>query len=291
VRTEAYAKINLSLEVLAGREDGFHQVATVLQTVDLADILYFEPAIGLTVGCSIPELSGERNLVLAAARALQELSGWRSGVKIYIDKYIPVAMGLGGGSSDAAATLVSLNRYWRLGLSTGELEAIGRGLGSDVPFFIRGGTALGEGRGDVLKTLKPLGQQWLVLVCQPSQLADKTSLLYSKLERNDYTSGLVSHILAEAIDRGSFAHNMLFNVFEQVALRTYDELSQVMDDMIWAGADSVQLSGTGPALYTLVPDRYQGCSIRDQLMKKGHSTYLLQTIGVSPDLTLTLGSN
>ena len=291
MRTEAYAKINLSLEVLARREDGFHQVATVLQTVDLADILYLEPAIELTVGCSMPELSGDRNLVLAAARTLQELSGCRSGAKIYIDKHIPVAMGLGGGSSDAAATLVSLNRYWRLGLSSGELEAIGRSLGSDVPFFIRGGTALGKGRGDALKMLKPLSQQWLVLVCQPSQLKDKTALLYSKLERNDYTSGRVSCILAAAIDRGAFAHDMLFNVFEQVAFRTYDDLSQVMDDMIWAGADLVHLSGTGPALYTLVPDRYQGCSIRDQLMKKGHSAYLVQTIGISPDLTLTAESN
>ena len=135
----AYAKVNLSLEVLGPRSDGYHQVITVLQTVDLFDRLSFEPGDQIAVECSRPSLSGEANLAWRAAAALQDNvpNGAQLGAAININKGIPLAMGLGGGSSDAAATLVALDRLWRLDLPLEDLEDIGRGLGADVPFFIR----------------------------------------------------------------------------------------------------------------------------------------------------------
>ena len=291
MRAKACAKINLSLEVLGRRVDGYHQVTTVLQTVDLADRLYFEPAPGLTVECSQPELSGEGNLAHKAARALKEAAGCRGGAWIRVDKRIPVAMGLGGGSSDAAATLVALNRLWGLGLAVQELEELGRRLGADVPFFVRGGTSLGEGRGDVLRSLRPLARRWLVLVCPQMSVEGKTSRLYSMLGRDSYTDGRVTRALTDAIDQGRFSSDLSFNVFEQVAFDAYSGLDRVMRDTIQAGATFVHLSGTGPALYALASGEAEGLRIRDRLVSGGHRAWLLQTTGASSHLTPASMSN
>ena len=137
----AYAKVNLTLEVLGRREDGYHEVATVLQTVSLYDRLTFAPDSDIRVECSISALSNPDNLAWRAAVALKEATGYASGARITIEKGIPEAMGLGGGSSDAAAALVALNRLWGLGLTAADLEDMGRALGVDVPFLVGGGTA------------------------------------------------------------------------------------------------------------------------------------------------------
>ena len=150
----AYAKVNLTLEVLGRRDDGYHDVATVLQTVSLYDRLTFAPDSEIRVECSISALSNPDNLAWRAAVALKEATGYAGGARITIEKGIPEAMGLGGGSSDAAATLVALNRLWGLGLTAADLEDVGRNLGADVPFLVGGGTAMGTGKGDYLKRLR-----------------------------------------------------------------------------------------------------------------------------------------
>ena len=165
----AYAKVNLTLEVLGRRDDGYHDVATVLQTVSLYDRLTFAPDSEIRVECSISALSNPDNLAWRAAVALKEATGYAGGARITIEKGIPEAMGLGGGSSDAAATLVALNRLWGLGLTAADLEDVGRNLGADVPFLVGGGTAMGTGKGDYLKRLPPLPRQWLVLACHSVQ--------------------------------------------------------------------------------------------------------------------------
>ena len=138
---------------------------TVLQTIDLADTLHFTLAPELEIECTEPVLGVEDNLVWKAGDSLRKATGCGKGARVLLGKHIPVGMGLGGGSSDAAATLKALNSLWELGLDDARLQSIGASLGADVPFFLRGGTALGEGRGDVIRDLPPISQSWVVLLC------------------------------------------------------------------------------------------------------------------------------
>ena len=141
ITIDAHAKLNLTLEVLGKRDDGYHDIASIMQTLDLADTLTIRPADSLSLTCSLPELSGPDNLAFKAADFLCSETGVSDGANIHIEKRIPVSAGLGGGSADAAATLVGLNRLWGLELSNDRLRYIGAKLGSDVPFLIEGGTA------------------------------------------------------------------------------------------------------------------------------------------------------
>ena len=151
----APAKINLALEILGRRPDGFHEIASVIQAVGLYDELRVAPAETLRFTCAQSALAGADNLVVRAAQALQDATGCRRGAELRLCKGIPVAAGLGGGSSDAAAALVLLNRHWRLGLTLGELSRIGATLGSDIPFFLTGPTAVVSGRGERVELLPP----------------------------------------------------------------------------------------------------------------------------------------
>ncbi len=287
----AYAKINLTLEVLGRRDDGYHEVVTALQTVSLHDTLYFAPDAEVLVECSIPALSNPDNLAWKAALALKERSGYKGGVRIVIEKGIPEAMGLGGGSSDAAATLVALNRLWELGLTLSELEEVGRGLGADVPFLVGGGTALGVGRGDRLTRLQPLPRQWLVLVCPQMLVEGKTGRMYSMLDGDSYTDGKVTRVLVDAVERGEFSHQLMYNAFEPVAFDVFPGLDGVMRDMEACGIRHVCLSGSGPALYALVGDQAEGGRIRDGLKLLGNRAFLLETTDLSPYLTLGIEEN
>ena len=282
----AYAKVNFTLEVLGRRPDGYHEVHTVLQTVSLHDRLTFDPATDISVECSIPALSGPDNLAWKAALALKEATGYTDGARITIRKRIPEAMGLGGGSTDAAATLAALNRLWGLRLSAGDLEDVGRSLGVDVPFLVGGGTALGVGRGDRLTRLRPLSPQWLVVVCPKIKVHEKTRRMYGLLDSQSFTDGKVTRVLVDAIERGSISHQMLYNAFESVAFDVFPGLDAVTRDMEDAGVRHVSLSGSGPALYALVADDAQGRHVRDRLARLGHRAYLTETKDSSPHLTL-----
>ena len=287
----AYAKVNLTLEVLGRREDGYHEVATVLQTVSLHDRLTLVSDSEISVECSIPGLSNPDNLAWRAASALKKRSAYRGGARIAIEKHIPEAMGLGGGSSDAAATLVALNRLWGLKMSVAELEEVGRGLGADVPFLVGGGTALGVGRGDWLTRLRPLPPQWLVIVCPVVEVEEKTRRMYGLLDRESFTDGKVTRVFVDAVERGEFSQQMLYNVFESVAFNVFPGLDRVMRDVEDAGVRHVSLSGSGPALYTRVADEGQGRYIRDRLVRLGHRVYLAETRDSSPHLTLGIEEN
>ena len=287
----AYAKVNLTLEVLGRRDDGYHDVATVLQTVSLYDRLTFAPDSEIWVECSISALSNPDNLAWKAAVALKEATGYAGGARITIEKGIPEAMGLGGGSSDAAATLVALNRLWGLGLTAADLEDVGRALGADVPFLVGGGTALGAGKGDYLKRLRPLPRQWLVLACHSVQVESKTRRMYAQLDRESYTRGQVTKALVNAMEQGRLSWQMLYNAFEAVAFDVFPGLDGVMRDMEAVGARHVSLSGSGPALYTLVADEEEGRRIRDKLDRRGHRAFLVETTNASPHLTLGTEDN
>ena len=224
IEERAYAKINLALEVLGRRDDGYHEVSTVLHAVELTDHLTFEASEGLSLECDDPAIASEGNLVLRAARLLQQTAGSGRGASITLRKGIPVAAGLGGGSSDAAVTLLALSRLWGIGMSPDELMELGATLGSDVPFFLQGnglqgsGCALATGRGERVVSL-PTAQGWWVVVLRPEvvPLPNKTTMLYSMLTEEDFSDGSRAAMVAERLRTGRLAAGGLHNAFERVA--------------------------------------------------------------------------
>src|SRR4030042_3844503 len=190
ISLQAYAKINLTLEVLSKRPDGYHEIASVLQAISLADTLTFEPAETLDLNCNVPELQTGDNLVLKAARLLKEISGYKKGARINLTKRIPLAAGLGSGSTDAAATLLGLNKLWGLNLAHNKLLELAAKLGSDVPFFLYGGTALAQGRGEKLTALPAATELWMILLKPAIEpVSNKTAQLYSRLNPSHFPSG------------------------------------------------------------------------------------------------------
>ncbi|RDV84625.1 4-(cytidine 5'-diphospho)-2-C-methyl-D-erythritol kinase [Ammonifex thiophilus] len=250
----ARAKINLALEVRGRRPDGYHEIVTVLQSIELADVLTFAPAEG---GLFL-EVSGEpvpkaNNLVLRAAECLRQATGYRGGAFIRLQKNIPVAAGLGGGSADAAATLVALNRLWRLGCPEEFLERLGAEIGVDIPFCLRGGTALGRGRGDELTSLPSLPALGVLLVKPFYGLA--TAAVYQEFDLHlhppRYPAEEVTHWLYKGEWR--LAVKSGGNMLEEVVFRRHPELRRLKEELLVAGAFYAGLSGTGPTLFALFP--------------------------------------
>jgi 4-diphosphocytidyl-2-C-methyl-D-erythritol kinase len=278
----AYAKINLSLEVLSKRFDGYHELATVMQTIGLYDVIHVTPAPDLEFDCSISSLVDEDNLVWKAALRLFEKlpEGSKQGARIMLEKSIPIAGGLGGGSSDAAATLRALNLLWDLNLSQQELLEEAALLGSDVPFFIYGGTVLAEGRGEKLTQLAPLKPSWIVLLNPGLPMPpDKTKQLYKMLYRSDFSDGSVTRLLVNNLQNGkALVPSLLFNTFERVAYERFPDLDQFRAAMVEAGADYVRISGSGPTLFTLIEDETIGEEILKQLHAQELAAYLVKTI-------------
>ena len=219
-----------------------------------------------------------------AADALRRSTGCDEGARIRLEKHIPIGMGLGGGSSDAAATLKALNGLWGLNLGHEDLRSTGASLGADVPFFVEGGTALGEGLGGTITALPPLQRSWMVLLCASGYTdsgipaAPKTARLYSMFGPEHYTDGSHTRRLVDALQSGRFSEEMLFNVFERVAPSAFPGFGQARQDFLEAGVDAVHLSGTGPALYSLVSSKEEGEEVVNSLKRKGLEAYCVSTI-------------
>ncbi len=251
---KAPAKINLSLDVLHKRSDGYHEVEMVMTTIDLADRLELVPleenAIKiLSQNRFVPD--DQRNLAYQAAQVLKEKLNIKKGVAISIDKVIPVAAGLAGGSSDAAATLKGLNSLWNLGLSLEELAEIGSEIGSDVSFCVYGGTALATGRGEKIQHIPSPPSCWVILA-KPT-IGVSTADVYQNLDlkniQHPNTQGMIS-----ALEQRSYEGicENLGNVLESVTLKMHPEVTQIKNQMERFGADSVLMSGSGPTVYGLV---------------------------------------
>ncbi|MEW6233614.1 MAG: 4-(cytidine 5'-diphospho)-2-C-methyl-D-erythritol kinase [Chloroflexota bacterium] len=266
----AYAKINLTLDILGRRPDGYHEIASVMQAISLHDTLVFSKGPGLCVECSDRRLAGPDNLVHRAAELLRREMGGVQGARVRLTKRIPLAAGLGGGSSDAACALLGLNALWRLGLGQERLAELASRLGSDVPFFLTGGTALVQGRGERVTPLPPPAPAWLVLAVQPVGVSAKTRTLYEALQPGDYTDGSATRRMVEDIERqGRIDPRLTFNAFEPLAFRLFPELERVRTAMLEAGASLVRLSGSGPAMFTIVPDRRTAHALRRRLAAGG----------------------
>jgi len=275
---QAPAKINLTLEVLGKRPDGFHEIRSVIQTINLCDSLRFRLSRKLQFSCDNPDLVPEESLVSRAAALLQQASGCFKGATIEISKRIPLVSGLGGDSSDAAAILRGLNKLWRLGLSLPELLELAPRLGSDVAFFLYSGTALVEGRGERVTPLPPLPHVWVVLLVPPvPRMPGKTQRLYASLNPEHYTKGQFTDRVVAGLTGGGVTSSMLFNVFEEVAQENFPPLGEYREQFLKAGASSVHLAGSGPALFTLVKDKAQADKIYGNLQKRGLECYLTET--------------
>jgi 4-diphosphocytidyl-2-C-methyl-D-erythritol kinase len=278
----AYAKLNLSLEVLGKRNDGYHDLASVMQTVSLADTIYICPATDLEFDCNLPELVEEGNLVWRAACRLHEMlpAETKRGVSMYLEKAIPVSAGLGGGSSDGATALVALNHFWGMGLSSEQLEDLAAELGSDVPFFVKGGTALVEGRGEKLTPLPAIERCWIVLLYPEIEVPrNKTATLYRNLSRNDYSNGGITRQLVREIKAGNRpSESLLYNSFERVVYDVFPAIDAHRAAMVEAGAEFVRVSGSGPTLYALVENEAEGRRIVANLEKDGYAVFLAETV-------------
>lgn len=254
VMVKAPAKINLSLDVLHKREDGYHEVEMIMTTIDLADrleltLLDKDEIRIISHNRFVPD--DQRNLAYQAAHLLKERFQVKKGVSITIEKMIPVAAGLAGGSSDAAAALRGLNKLWGLGLSLDELAEIGTEIGSDVSFCVYGGTALATGRGERIQELPAPPTCWVILA-KPF-IGVSTADVYRRLDveqvQHPNTEGMI-----EAINSGSYddvCRNM-GNVLEDVTLNMHPEVLQIKDQMKRFGADAVLMSGSGPTVFGLV---------------------------------------
>lgn len=249
----AYAKINLCLHVLGRRQDGYHDLRMVMQQVSLCDRIRISVAVGdgVTVDCPMLELAAdEENLAARAARLILEQGRIRASVRIEIDKNIPVAAGLGGGSSDAATVLKALNGMLGLGLDDPALERMGLSLGADVPFFIRGGTALAEGVGERLSDF-PIQPDVSYLLVTPG-FNVSTAWVYRNLV---LTSKGHEANLARFVGCYSSLLRLLHNDLESVTLRRFPVLRDIKRRLLEAGADGALMTGSGPTVFGLFKDR------------------------------------
>ncbi len=286
METLAFAKLNLTLEVVGRRDDGYHEVKTILQTIDLADRIEVVPAPALRVQCDDPSLDGPANLVWKAAERLAQHASVQPKARIRIQKRIPIGMGLGGGSSDAAAALVALNRLWGLGMTTEELAGVAAGLGSDVAFFLWGGTALAQGRGEQIAPLPTLPRVPVTLVCPRTTLPNKTAALYSRLTPSHFSDGGITRRVVEILAGGQFlvesVSGLIQNVFEDVAAQAFLDLGWLRLTLRDWAPDRFHLAGAGPAMFSLPSNESEYQRFAQALRPYGVEVYLVHTTAQGP---------
>jgi 4-diphosphocytidyl-2-C-methyl-D-erythritol kinase len=276
----APAKVNLILEIQGRRPDGYHELKTVMHTLTLSDTLRFsENTGGLRLVCSHPQVpSDERNLVYRAALRLARAAGITPRVTIRLTKRIPVAAGLGGGSSDAAAALQGLAQWWRLGRRA-PLSRIARELGSDVPFFLSGGCALGTGRGERLTAWPSAPGLWLVLVNPgfPVPTADVYRKFRMQLTRKKACISMMRSALRQK--NAAKISQKLFNHLEWVTAAAYPQIARIKRDLIAGGALGALMSGSGPTVFGLAPDRQTAWKLKRRLQAKYPFCLVTRTAG------------
>ena len=263
---KAAAKINLSLSVTGIREDGYHNIDTVMQSVSLYDTLTVSRADKITVECG--EMSGERNIAFKAAKLFFEHTGICGGAFIKIEKNIPDGAGLGGGSADAAAVLAGLDRIYNTGLSYETLSGLAARLGADVPFMLRGGTARATGIGEVLEPLPALRDCFIIIA--KSEQKPSTGEMYSALDRTEYPQPDISETVS-ALESGSISRlsGTLRNSFS--VLWKDSPLQRILEG---TEAAAVSLSGSGPARFAVYQSRATAESAEKVLKNKNIECFL-----------------
>jgi len=274
----AAAKVNLALEVLGRRDDGYHEIATVMQAVDLSDRLVLEDGDVLELRTTASDVPTDgTNLALKAALTLREMSGARRGARITLDKRIPVAAGLGGGSTDAAAVLVGLNRLWGLRWPVARLTEVALRLGMDVPFFLHGGAALATGRGE---RLEPLVGSALALVLVNPRVAASTAEIYGGVVAGMYSDGARARRMAAALRsrQPSRVAASLGNTLERVASPRYREVEQMEAALLAAGALGAAMSGSGLTVFGVARSYDHARQIRARVVRARWGCWAVRTL-------------
>lgn len=275
----AYAKINLGLDVVGRLENGYHEVRMIMQTIGLHDVLTFTAApSGIRITTDSGELStGEDNLIYRAARLIQEAGNVSGGVAIHLEKHIPIAAGMAGGSSDAAATLLGLNELFGLGLSQERLRQLGVRIGADVPYCIMGGTALAEGIGELLTPLSA-APQCALLIAKPD-IQVSTRYVYEHLDAGNAWQHPDIDGMRLAIEKGDLSGiiSRLGNVLETVTIEAHPVIEQIKRAMLSAGALGSLMSGSGPTVFGIYDSREQAQAAGDCLERLGLARELFVT--------------
>lgn len=280
LRYHAHGKINLYLDVLDRREDGFTNIETIFQSVSAHDTLTFTERDdnAITVHCDQSAVGPpEQNLAYRAAALLRARAGVDAGVDIHIEKWLPIAGGMAGGSVDGAAALVACNRLWAAGLGPADLEAIACQLGSDVPYCLRGGTVAAIGRGEVLASLPPLRDAWFVLAHPPIAISAGHVYNHPALTRGGARprdgghSPAFDHALAQLRD-GDLA-GLIFNRMESAVFTEHPALRELRDALRDAGCPAAALSGSGPTVFGLCHDERHAQAVVARLA--GHATRIV----------------
>lgn len=267
ITIDAYAKINLFLEVPRLRPDGYHELWTVFQSIGLSDTLHLESAPGdITLTCSHTELPLDKgNLVYRAAALLKETFQVPRGASLHLEKRIPIGAGLGGGSTDAAAALKGLNQLWELNASSEELEALGAKLGMDVPFCVKGGTVYAEGRGEILKERLPSPTAWIVLVYP--NLFVSTKEVYQDIDRRPLESPREASAMREALNANNLEQiaAALYNRLEISSFALYPQLAAIKNQLQAMGCVGTLMSGSGSSIFGLCDSEMKARQIATQL--------------------------
>jgi 4-diphosphocytidyl-2-C-methyl-D-erythritol kinase len=246
----AYAKINLGLQILAKRPDGYHEIETVFHQVNLFDEIELIPnQEGIRLTCDNRDVpTDESNLCVKAAMLMQEITGVQEGVDIVLRKRIPLGAGLGGSSTNAAAVLRGLRKLWGLDISSGELRSLAASLGSDVPFFIEGGTAYATGRGEVLETIELEVPYWILLVTPPVHVS--TAWAYGNIRLNpNLRRENLKALVCEHLQEPRVLVNKLRNDFEPLIFRKHPEVMRAKEILVRGGAEFALMSGSGSSVF------------------------------------------
>ena len=282
VRESAPAKINLTLDVLAKRSDGYHDLESIMQAVSLEDEILLEIGTGsswelLCDQDNIPK--DERNLAWKAARAFCDAVSWDpNGLRITVTKRIPSEAGLGGGSADAAAVLRGLNRCIENPLSTEELASVGAKVGSDVPFCVVGGTAFCEGRGERLSPIE-VAPKYAYVLCKPD-LAFSTPKLFTKLDNSVVTKRPAHEAMITALKSGDSTSvgELLCNVFEEAVLEEYPDIPKIKDMLTEYGATGAQMTGSGSVVFGVFSTEADALFAQKALKAVFPNTYFCKTV-------------
>jgi 4-diphosphocytidyl-2-C-methyl-D-erythritol kinase len=266
----AHAKINLGLVILGKRPDGYHEIETLFHTVDLYDEIELEDAREIEISSSAEGIpTDSRNLCHQAATLLREHTGFRGGVRVSLTKHIPAGAGLGGGSADAGGVLRHLPAFWNVAVPEDDLRRIALHIGSDVPFFLKPGTAIGKGRGEILSYIS-FDFPFTILVCYPN-IHIPSAWAYSVAGTRTRQRKLPLESLLKTVpgDWEYFCANLV-NDFEEIVCETYPEIGIVKDEMMRGGAINALLSGSGSAMFGLFNDPRKAARVLELLRAKDY---------------------
>lgn len=285
MKLKAFAKINLGLDVVRKREDGYHEVRMIMQTVGIFDRLELKMRTGqgIQVSTNLSFLpNDENNLVYRAAKLLMDEKGIKDGISIQLEKHIPVAAGMAGGSSDAAAVLVGVNRMFEMGFSMRELMERGVKIGADVPYCVMRGTALSEGIGEVLTSLPPMPACSIVIAKPPVNVS--TKFVYENLHAESLTEHPDIDGMVNAIRKGELSGitERMGNVLESVTEKSCPVIGELKAYMREKGALNALMSGSGPTVFGIFDDVEKAAEVRDGIREMGTARQVYLTAPVNP---------